>query len=136
MKNIGVEEYDKLVTPSKEILDKVMELVENSDESEDDVVEKGFLDFKLNDKNYKFSYLGEESIDDCGKYQYGASNYQLTEGENKFNLFIRSGFSRSGSYFTDYHYSYDKPEVYIAEIKEIPEVVIPAHKKCEFKIVE
>lgn len=136
MKNISVEEYDKLVTPSKEILDKVMKLVENRDESEDDVVEKGLLDFKLGDNVYEFLYLGEESIDDCGKYQYGASNYQLTEGENKFNLFIRSRFSRSGSYFTDYYYSYDKPEVYIAEIKEIPEVVIPAHKKCEFKIVE
>lgn len=136
MRDITIEEYSNLITPTKEVFEKVMELVESSNESEDDIVEKGLLDFKLGDNVYEFSYFDKEDIDDDGKYQYGASNYQLMQNESPINLFVCVGFCRSGSYFTDYYCSYDKPEVYIAEIKEIPEVVIPAHKKCEFKIVE
>lgn len=136
MRDITIEEYSNLITPTKEVFEKVMELVGNSGKSEDDVVEKKLLDFKLGANVYEFSYFDKEGIDDDGKYQYGAFNYQLMQNKSPMNLFICVGFCRSGSYFTDYYYSYDKPEVCTVEIKYVPEVVIPAHKSCVFKIIE
>lgn len=136
MRDITIEEYGNLITPSKEVFDKISELANLDYDSESDIVERGFLDFKLGDNVYWFSYFDKEDIDDDGKYQYGASNYQLMQNKSPMNLFVCVGFCRSGSYFTEYYYEYYKPEVYTVVIEDIPEIIIPAHKNCTFKIIE
>lgn len=99
--------------------------------------------YELNGKRYGFYEMGEDSWEDEGKYQYKEEKCQLLqfkgedgyETEKEFNLGVRRMVQRSGSYFSDYYYEYEKWEPFIIEEVLIPEVVIPAHtEKVEKKL--
>jgi len=89
--------------------------------------------FKGDGKIYGFKDVGDGNWDDQGKYQYKYDEGQLMEMDEKYKevqLFpfgVTRSVSRSGSYFSDYDYSYEPYEMF--EIKEItiPEQIIPAH---------
>ena len=87
----------------------------------------------------------EGDWDDEGKYQYQYNLYQLASFDkdvknylcdksliDKYNLFVGQCVTRCGSYFSDY-YEYDKPDVSVAYVEHIPEVVIPAHDEVKLK---
>lgn len=136
----------------KHISDNLLEDVKNKLETwpnycENDKIERGEMDFEKDRVSYGYLYIGESSWDDEGKYQYQDITYQLVAynpenqsypcGDNiidKFDLILNVPVTRSGSYFSEYSYYYDKPGLSIVEIEQIPEKVIPAHE--EVKIVE
>ena len=138
----------------KHIPADLLEVVKNKlemwpDYNENDKIERGEMDFKKDGVSYGYLYIGESSWDDEGKYQFQNITYQLvaynpTHSEysypcdsnitDKFDLILTVPVTRSGSYFSDYTYYYDKPNLSIVEIENIPKQVIPAHE--EVKIVD
>jgi hypothetical protein len=50
--------------------------------------------------NERFEWIEESSWEDDGKYSYKDMIFKFD------NKFYRVGFSRSGSYYSDYYYSY------------------------------
>jgi len=99
-------------------------------------------DVVINDTKHYFEIVegDQDDWDDDGKYQY--SNYvaQLVEIDDNFNevkryeLYVREDVSRTGSYYTDYYYGYERTIVE-KHITEVPEEirVIPAHVIVEYK---
>jgi len=89
--------------------------------------------YKLNEKNYAFTELDDDGWDDEGKYQYKNEKGQLIESDDeyteiqRFNFGVSRSVQRSGSYFSEYDYTYGKWIPF--EMKEvlIPEVIIPEH---------
>ena len=138
----------------KHIPDDLLEVVKNKletwpDYNEHDKIERGEMDFEKDGVSYGYLYIDETSWDDEGKYQYQNITYQLvaydsTNSEysypcdsnitDKFDLILTTPITRSGSYFSDYTYYYDKPQLSIVKIAQIPEQVIPAHE--EVKLVD
>lgn len=138
----------------KHVSDNLLEAVKNKLETwpnycENDMIERGEKDFEKNGVSYSYLYIDETPWDDEGKYQFQNITYQLvaydsTNSEHsypcdsnitdKFNLILTVPATRSGSYFSNYAYCYDKPKLSIVEIETIPEQVIPAHE--EVKLVD
>lgn len=83
------------------------------------------IDFvELNGVKYTLEEVDEEPVEDYGKYQCGATIYAvgvLDEakgyGIDDTLFYIRQDFVRSGSYYSDYYYEYEKP--FIVEKKEV-----------------
>lgn len=138
----------------KHVSDNLLEAVKNKLETwpnycENDKIEHGEMDFENDGVFYGYLYIGETSWDDEGKYQYQDITYQLVayDPENKsypcsdniidkFDLILTVPVTRSGSYFSEYSYYYDKPGLSIVEIDHIPEQVIPAHEEVKFVEVQ
>lgn len=53
----------------------------------------------------------ELDIDDEGKYQYGGMIFRVYKDGEPTDMYIRETWSRSGSYFSDYYYTYDNLEL-------------------------
>lgn len=115
-----------------------------SDYYEHNYIEDGFA-FEYNNVSYDVVIVEKSNWDDQGKYQYQDITYQLVSFDrsaesfaykdniiDKFNLIINLSVTRSGSYFSEYYYSYGKPTIKFAKIKHIPEQIIPAHDKVVF----
>jgi len=81
-----------------------------------------------------------EVEDSAGKYQSTECIYQLVkindeyEEIEKYELYVSEHGSRTGSYYTDWYYTYDR-EIVNKFITHIPEatVIIPAYEKVEYK---
>ena len=82
--------------------------------------------------NYAFHVIEEGDWDDEGKYQYRNDigifcqcdeNWFIVK---KFDIAVISSITRTGSYYTDYYYEYDKLDVSQIIQKYIPEQIIPA----------
>ncbi len=82
-------------------------------------------------KKYKTELLEDENWDYQGKYQYKYQTGILCECDDnwntvkKFDIALTLCIIRSGSYFSDYYYEYEKPEVHKIVKKVIPEQIIP-----------
>lgn len=53
----------------------------------------------------------ELDVDDEGKYQYGGMIYRVYKDGKPTDMYIRETWSRSGSYFEGYYYTYDELEL-------------------------
>jgi hypothetical protein len=142
---ITKEMFDKFVEPSEEIVSLLKEKCKNVDGDDRDYVDRGDLDFELNGFGYSLCEFSSDSIQDEGKYQHGGTTYQLVEFDKfiesypnkksttkEFNLFVYVGFSRSGSYYSDWYYMYDEPTVSKVEMKHVERKVIEAHDVFTF----
>jgi len=142
---ITKEMFDKFVEPSEEIVSLLKEKCKNVQCVEPNYAEHGELDFELNGFGYSLCEYEEDDISDEGKYQYGGTTYQLVEFDKsiesypdgnsttkEFNLFIYVGFSRSGSYYSDWYYMYDEPTISKVEMKHVERKVIEAHDVFTF----
>ena len=122
-----------------------MEIEDNCDYAEHNYLEDGFC-FEKDGIAYGLIEVNESDWDDEGKYQYQDITYQLASFDksvkkwvceesviDKFDLYLILPVERSGSYFTDYYYSYSAPIIKIAMIKHVPEQIIPAHDEVVFK---
>lgn len=97
--------------------------------------------YELEGKKYGFREINDDKWDDQGKYQYKIEKGQLVEFNEKhrvvkeFDFGVSREVQRSGSYFSDYYYDYEKYKPFKIEKVEIPEVVIPAHiEEREFSL--
>lgn len=140
MSIIPVEEFTKCKPASDELIEKVKEWVSNLNSLED------CRDFHFGNLAYNLYCVEEGDWDDEGKYQYQYNLYQLASYDenvkkwlcdeslvDKYNIFLGQCVTRCGSYFSDYYYEYDKPDISIAYVEHIPEVVIPAHDEVKLK---
>ncbi len=86
---------------------------------------------KVNGINYYVEVLDEGEWVDGGKYQYRTDIGVLCECDEKWNavkrfdVAITSEITRSGSYFSDYYYEYEKLKVNKIIKKVIPKKIIP-----------
>ena len=144
-----VEEIKKLTMPSEELINELKRIIEDKYESysEYSICDNGLI-FEFNGINYGLIEVGEQQVTDEGKYQYGGETYQFVSFNSnkksyprnsniidKFNLFVDEGWSRSGSYFSDYYYEYDCPSLFSYDVTIVPEVVIPEHEEVVVKTI-
>lgn len=143
---ITVEELKECKHASDELVNAVKNSMDNiwGDFCEHNWMEDGF-GVEHDGISYSVIEVDESSWDDEGKYQYQNITYQLVSYNpaiesypcdesiiDKYNLFFDLPVTRSGSYFSDYFYEYDKPVISRGTIEDIPEKVIPAHEEVKF----
>ena len=101
-------------------------------------------DFEFNGEYYSIVETDEDPIEDEGKYQYGGTYYQLVKYDKnisswpssasileKYDIEIYLPYRRSGSYYSEYFYTYYNPIFSRIAIVDVPEVVIPAHQEVK-----
>lgn len=145
--NITVEEAKTFKEVSNELLDKVKQEIENLDwkAERSSVIEYNGLKFEFEGISYDVRVVEEDCWEDGGKYQYSTNVWQLVSFDknickyaceksiiDKYNLFMNENITRSGSYFSDYWYQCDKPNYTKISIKNVLEMIIPAHEKIEY----
>ncbi len=104
------------------------------------------FEFEFSGRGYALSEVSEDDVINEGKYENGGTTYQLLEFDktiedypcaksitNEYDLLVYIGFSRVGSYFTDWEYEYYEPEFSRVEIEIIPEQIIPEHEEIAIK---
>lgn len=57
-----------------------------------------------------------------GKYEYSDVVVQVTKGDEALDLFLLQNASRSGSYYSDYYYQYESPDLVERKEKIIKKV--------------
>ena len=143
---VTVEELRKCKKADAELIQAVKNRINEicSDYDERNHIEDGF-GFENRGVCYDVKEGEESEWTDEGKYQYQDITYQLVSYDkniedypneesiiDRFDLFIILSVTRSGSYFTDYYYTYDKPTIQTATLVHIPEKIIPAHDEVRF----
>lgn len=58
--------------------------------------------------NYDIREVEELATEDEGKYQYGGTVHRILLDNKETDMCIMETWSRSGSYYSDYYYNYDK----------------------------
>lgn len=141
--NITVEKYNTYKNASKELIEVIRNRLSEVVDYERNCFEDDF-GFKFNDICYDVIVVDEPEFAVEGKYQSRSICYQLVSCDenskswviDRFNLFFEIPESRTGSYYTDYYYSYEKPILFKAKLVHIPEQIIPAHDNVEFGGIE
>lgn len=142
---ITVEELKECKHASDELVDAVKNSIDNiwKGYSEHNWLEDGFR-VEHDGISYSVIEVDESSWDDEGKYQYQDITYQLVSYNreiesypcdesiiDKYDLFFDLPVTRSGSYFSDYLYEYDRPVISRGIIEHIPVKIIPAHEEVK-----
>lgn len=123
---------------SDELVETILGEVYNIYDGVDDILD-GFT-ILIDNINFAFICISNSGWDDHGKYQYNSIDYQLVSYNNSkrnfptgdnivdyYDFIFTQHTSKSGSYFSEYYYGYDKPEPYKLKEFLIPEVIIPEH---------
>jgi hypothetical protein len=90
---------------------------------------------KINGVLYTYEEVEELETVDEGKYQNGGSVYAIgiSDKEKSWKIqgtplfFIEQDFTRSGSYYSDYYYDYEKPY----RVKKITETITIEKWVCD-----
>ena len=116
--------YDELVEMSLEDAKKIVGTFDNETFLED-------IGEEVNGIHYGVNVLEEGDWIDEGKYQYRTDIGVLCEFDdnwnvvNMFDIAVTSDIARSGSYFSEYNYDYEKLKVNKVIKKVIPQKIIP-----------
>ena len=116
--------YDELTEMSLEGAKKIVGEFDNESFLED-------IGEEVNGTNYGVKVIDEGGWIDEGKYQYRTDIGVLCEFDDKWNVVkmfdiaVTSEITRSGSYFSEYNYEYDKLVVNKIIKKVIPKQIIP-----------
>lgn len=116
--------YDELTEMSLEDAKKIVGEFDNESFLED-------IGEEVNGANYGVKVIDEGDWIDEGKYQYRTDIGVLCEFDDKWNVVkmfdiaVTSEITRSGSYFSEYNYEYDKLVVNKIIKKVIPKQIIP-----------
>ena len=134
----------KFAHASDELIEALKEHLPNEDMCEHNLIERNGCEFIFNDEYYDLVEVGEDPIEDEGKYQYGGTYYQLVKYDNnitpwpsdksileKYNIEVYLPYNRSGSYFFEYYYEYGIPTLQRITIIDVPEVIISAHQEVK-----
>lgn len=123
---------------SNELVEAILSEVYNIYDGVGDILE----DFTvlIDNINFAFICIQESGWDDQGKYQYSSIDYQLVSYNHSkrsyptddnileyYDFIFTQHISKSGSYFSDFYFEYDKPEPYKLKEVIVPEVIIPEH---------
>lgn len=133
MNDIKLEELKEI---NKSLLKKIISQIEEEDLEE--------LTVEVDDKKYGFGVIEDSGWEDDGrgKYYFKNTTYVLvlySDSWNvieKYNVIAEQSISRTGSYYTDWNYEYDKPTFKYAYEQLIPEQIIPAHTVIGLKDIE
>ena len=142
-----IEEVKKFAKASDVIIKELKnKFSEYGFDSEDASIEE--LAFNFNGQNFALWNTDSEDWISDGKYESGGENYQLVSFDNSkikypctknitdyYNVVVNQSISRTGSYYTDWYYSYFEPTVSVLEIVTVAEVVIPEHEDVVYKTV-
>jgi len=142
-----IEEVKGFVKASDQIIKALKnKLSEYEFDSEDASIEE--LSFEFDGQIFALRGAGSEDWISEGKYENGAENYQLVSFDNSeikypctknitnyYNIILNQSISRSGSYYTDWYYSYFEPTISVLEIVTVAEVIIPEHEGVIYKTV-
>ena len=126
------------------LLEKIDEILDEISTLDNETNPEEYFGFELNGIKYDVFQIDRTKWSDEGKYQYRQDLYQLVSYDdsirpyvcdksivNCFNCFFEVAVTRSGSYFSDYMYWYEKPVMKFGKIKHVPEIVIPEHDEYE-----
>lgn len=131
-----VEEVKLFKTPAHEVIDKLKEVIDDTFDDESDCLE--CLQFVLDGVTYALRETVDNTWESEGKYEYNTSEFQLCSYTSdwkiidKFNIYVKESVSRTGSYYSDWYYSYEKPYIQEIHIETIPEKIIPKHDEVKF----
>lgn len=103
------------------------------------------LSFVYEGVSYSLEEIGSDDEIDEGKYSYGRKYFQLCSYDekittylsrkselDKFDIVVSQGYSKSGSYYSDYEWYYDEPRASKIGVVIVPEVIIPEHEEVSF----
>jgi len=104
------------------------------------------IEFEIGNKSYALSEVEEDDVISEGKYEDGGTTYQLVEFDKtiasypciksitgEYDLLVYVGFSRCGSYFSDWEYEYCEPLLQQITIETVPEQIMPEHDEIKVK---
>ena len=137
-----IEYVSNFIKPTKALIKKVESIIKKGDWDDWDCDENPLsrLTFEYKETKFAFGlYQSSDIWENDYKYDYSSEVYHLISlNENnkikdKYNLFFDIPVSRTGSYFTSYSYLYCYPTITQAYVKDVPELVIPAHKELDFE---
>ena len=125
LENINVKDLKEI---DKELLKKIIKEVETGKDLED-------YEIETDDKLFIFRCVdrGEWKDDGCGKYFSQEKIYVLELVDEdfktieKYNVILTQFSSKTGSYYTDWHYEYEDMSIMHLCEKVIPEQIIPEH---------
>ncbi len=130
----------------KETSNELINLVKENLPAECDTRGMENFEFEFNSRGYTLCEVEEDDIISEGKYENGGTTYQLVEFDkavasypcaksitNEYDLLVYAGFSRSGSYFSEWEYEYYEPELKRINIEVVAEQVIPEHEEIFIK---
>lgn len=137
-----LEEVSKFAKASDALIKNVKDNLPSEGENNE---MEGFS-FEFNGKNYAAIKVDNDEVISEGKYENGGSTYQLVEYDKeiasypceksitaKYDISIYVSWYRTGSYYSDWYYSYDTPIIQRFFIKDVPEQIISAHKEVVLK---
>lgn len=139
MKKIfSVEQVKGFSIIGEDLIEKLKDVLP----SEEDI--EGFT-FEHDGKWYGLVDVYQDDEIDEGKYTNGCMYHQLYSYDksiasyitaknviDEFALIVKQPYSKSGSYYSDYEWYYEKPRLISLAIKLVPEVVIPEHEEVDF----
>ena len=112
---VEFSEFVEVSKANKDILKKICESIRYLDYIENDAI-------SIDDDLYYINEKEELSVSDVGKYQCGGTIYQVINKHTGEEIgLIKQDWTRSGSYFSDYYYSYETPYP-VKKIKKVIEV--------------
>lgn len=141
--SLKVEDIKTTIKVSDEIIQELKDSLYSGQEDLEDLED---FYFKVDDKPFALiKIISDDWIDD-GKYDYCANKYQLVSYDEDiavypyeasiteyYNTIVEQEVSRTGSYYTEWTYIYDKPTIHKAYLENVPEVVIPEHEEVRYK---
>lgn len=141
----SIEEVKKFTNAGSSILDALKnKLAEYNFDDEGGNIEG--LKFKLNDLSFALTSVKDEDWISDGKYENSSSYYQLISYDaskikyacskniiNRYATVVCQEITRTGSYYTDWSYTYFEPIISTVEIAAVPEITIPEHEELIFK---
>lgn len=132
---------------SDELLKTIKEHLPGKSEYNEIEIE-GFK-FEFRGECYSVTEIEEDDVISEGKYESGGTRYQLVKYDNtvcnypcdenileKYDVQIYITWYRTGSYYSDWYYSYDAPTIQRIKIVDVPEVIIPAHQEVKVEDIE
>jgi hypothetical protein len=119
---------------SEELAKQIMTEVNSKDDEQRDIED---LEIKINNITYGFKIIEDSNWQNDGKYDLKSTISQLVSYDDnykiieEFDTYFEQSSSRTGSYYTDYYYSYDKIERLQRVEKVIPEHIEVVWEKYE-----
>lgn len=141
----SIKEVKKFIEADLRILDALKNKLAEYDFDDEDGNIEG-LKFKLDDLSFALTSVKDEDWISDGKYENSSSYYQLVSYDasknkyacskniiNRYTTVVCQEIIRTGSYYSDWSYTYFEPIISIVEIINVPEVVIPEHEDVFLK---
>lgn len=89
----------------------INDIMVDRDEYELCDIEESIYEYELDGKLYGLKDESDDGWDDEGKYSHRYCVSEITEDGNPTGIYLGQSQSKSGSYYSEYNYSYEKCEL-------------------------